>query len=201
MNRLFCRYETGWRVVNNLVQQKAQIRAQMLAKRQALSVAEQEQAAQRLVAQIQHLLAASLPQRVAGYWPMRGELDVRPVLAWLQSKGCQTALPRMADDGARHLTFHHWAGEDGELTAGAYGVMQPPADSLELIPELVLCPLVACDAQGNRLGYGGGYYDTTLEGLRRRQPSIRILGVGYAFQQLASLPIEPHDQPMELLLA
>jgi len=74
-----------------------------------------------------------------------------------------------------------------------------PVELTWMVPEIVIVPLVAWDAQGGRLGYGGGYYDRTLEGLRARGP---VLAIGFAFnaQQADALPLEPTDQPLDMIV-
>ena len=132
-------------------------------------------------------------QVLAGYWPMRGEADPRPALTgW----GGPVALPVVT--GARQpLIFRQWQG--GALDMGAYGTSHPPASAAELVPRVLIVPLVGFDAQMGRLGYGGGFYDRTLERLRAAGP---VTAIGFAFdgQRLEVIPQEPTDQPLDMVV-
>lgn len=135
---------------------------------------------------------------IAGYWPTRNELDIRILMSTLADKGYQTALPRITKK-AEPLSFHPWrTGED--LQAGRYNILEPANNSDVIIPDIVLVPVLAFDHEGNRLGYGGGYYDRTLAALRTEQKPITALGVAYSQQRLKSLPTFPHDEPINGIL-
>lgn len=131
---------------------------------------------------------------VSGYWPMGDEADVRPLLAWLAEIGCATALP-VVRERAQALEFRLW--RPGEaLEPGDHGTLHPAADAPAVTPSLVLVPLLAFDGRGHRLGYGGGYYDRTLEALRAAGPIIAV-GVAYACQQIEAVPSDGHDQRLD----
>ncbi|AFX98691.1 5-formyltetrahydrofolate cyclo-ligase [Candidatus Endolissoclinum faulkneri L2] len=127
---------------------------------------------------------------VSGYWPMRKEINVLPCLSALLSYGCRTALPVILED--KHaLIFRAWSPGD-QLVKGLYGTFEPRPDAEVVYPTLLLVPLVAFDRSGNRLGYGGGYYDRTLVSLHERH-AIRAIGVGYAGQEVNCVPVGAHD--------
>jgi 5-formyltetrahydrofolate cyclo-ligase len=122
---------------------------------------------------------------VAGFWPLPGEIDIRPLLFRLASAGQPIALPVTPRRGLA-LTFRRWA--PGEtLVAGRFGTLHPLGP--EIVPEWCLVPLLAFDRAGHRLGYGGGYYDRTLAAY----PQIVRLGIAFAAQQMAAVPVGPHD--------
>jgi len=136
---------------------------------------------------------------IAGYWPMEKarEFDVRFLMDEITKRGHQCALPCVNKD-SRVLSFKPWKPDD-ELVKGAYDVFEPQGDEL-VHPTIFLCPLLAFDRHGYRMGQGGGYYDATLAHYRA-QGKILAIGVGYGEQAvLFNLPYEPHDEPMDCIL-
>ena len=142
-----------------------------------------------------NLIAALAPhagQTLAGYWPMRDEADPRPAMAAHDGPVC---LPVVLGP-ARPLVFRRY---DGRLEPGGFGTSHPPADSPELRPEVLIVPLAGFDRQGNRLGYGGGFYDRTLELLRAGGPVVAV-GLAYAVQEIRAIPVEPTDQLLDIIV-
>lgn len=137
--------------------------------------------------------AALAPYRglvLAGYVPIGTEIDPLPVMSGWDGPVC---VPVIAGKG-RPLEFHRWT-PDCEMKEGPFGV-QVPAAACELVPEVLIVPLLAFDDKGNRLGYGGGFYDRTLEGLRARGEVV-ALGFAYGAQRAEVLPLEPTDQRLD----
>ncbi|HEY1836341.1 MAG TPA: 5-formyltetrahydrofolate cyclo-ligase [Rhizomicrobium sp.] len=140
---------------------------------------------------------------VAGYWPVRDEADPRVLMNALRTP---LALPRIDTKDAA-LSFRAWREADA-LVDNRHGIPEPRAEAKIVTPDVVLVPLLAFDAHGHRLGYGGGYYDRTLSLLARSatppaKPSLRALvtiGVAYAGQQVAALPREAHDRPLDMIV-
>jgi 5-formyltetrahydrofolate cyclo-ligase len=130
---------------------------------------------------------------VGGYRALPDEADPGLLLAALAERGCTIAFPRVtAKDAA--LEFH--AVPDGEaLTPGAFGVAEPLAHWPRAQPSVLLVPLLAFDALGHRLGYGGGYYDRSLAALKPR-----AIGVAFAGQQVDALPKDVHDYRLNAIL-
>ncbi|MDP3232893.1 MAG: 5-formyltetrahydrofolate cyclo-ligase [Myxococcales bacterium] len=140
---------------------------------------------------------STIPSVVAGTFPMRSELDPRPLMRRLEALGATLALPRTPRRG-QPLTFHRWdAGT--QLVTSRFGVTEPEAETPMVTPDLVLVPLLAFDRTGARLGYGGGYYDVTLTALRTSGP-VFALGLAYAAQELEHVPTEPHDVRLDAVL-
>ena len=136
-------------------------------------------------------------EMAAGYWPVRAEADPLPLMLALKAMGHGLCLPEVAARNAP-LLFRRWL--PGEpLTAGAYGIPAPGAGARLVTPSLVLVPGVWFDRQGARLGYGGGVYDRTLEGLRAKGPVLAI-GFAYAAQETEALPLELTDQPLDMIV-
>lgn len=135
---------------------------------------------------------------VAGYWPIQDEIDVRPLLRRLADGGASLALPAVTGVH-RRLAFRRWRIEI-PLEPDARGIMAPAASAQPAVPELVIVPLLAFDATGFRLGYGGGFYDATLKALRAERPATVAIGVAFAEQRLDGLPHESHDQVLDAVV-
>ena len=134
---------------------------------------------------------------VSGYHPLGGELDPRPLMRRLRAAGARIVLPvTVARDKA--LIFRGYSPGEA-LEADAIGVPAPGPDAPQLVPDLVITPLVAFDRTGARMGQGGGFYDRTLEALRAQGP-VFALGLAYAGQEVARLPHETHDQKLDAIL-
>jgi 5-formyltetrahydrofolate cyclo-ligase len=133
----------------------------------------------------------------AGYWPMAEEIDPRPLMEALVARGCLLCLP-VVEAKAAPLGFRAWRPGDA-LEAGPHGTVHPLSDASSLMPHMLLVPLLAFDGRLHRLGYGGGYYDRTLESLRAAGP-IRAVGLAFAAQRLDSLPAEADDQRLDAVL-
>jgi 5-formyltetrahydrofolate cyclo-ligase len=111
---------------------------------------------------------------VSGYWPFRGEPDLREWLERLEARGAQCALPVVVEARAP-LVFRIW--KRGEkLERGVWDIPVPAAGE-EVCPDVVIAPIVGYDRDAYRLGYGGGYFDRTLAAIRKRP---LIIGVGYS---------------------
>lgn len=132
---------------------------------------------------------------LAGYLPMRTEIDPRPAMAEAAAHG-PVCAPIIMGKGMA-LQFRQWQ-PDSALIPGEFGAPIPESGDW-IIPEILIVPLVAFDRNGGRLGYGGGFYDRTLEHLRARGPVLAI-GFAYAAQEAQDLLLEPTDQPMDLII-
>jgi 5-formyltetrahydrofolate cyclo-ligase len=132
---------------------------------------------------------------LAGYMPIRTEIDPLPAMEEAAAHG-PVAVP-VIEAAGQPLRFARWTPE-APMVEGAFGA-RVPADLQWVVPQIVIVPLVAFSRVGGRLGYGGGFYDRTLEGLRARGP---VLAIGFAFaaQQDDDLPLEPTDQPLDLIV-
>ena len=137
-------------------------------------------------------LAAHEGKTLAGYIPIRSEINPLPVMAaWTSAVGVPVI------QGAHEpLMFHQWS-PGCSMKDGPFGA-KVPEEERPVIPEVLIVPLVAFDARGFRLGYGGGFYDRTLELLRTRGP-VTAIGLAYAAQEADTLPLEPTDQPLDAI--
>ena len=134
---------------------------------------------------------------ISAYWPMGDEIDPRPLMEALHGRGHPLALPAIRAAG-QPLDFRAW--RPGEpLQPAGFGTREPPQSAPLVQPGLLLVPLLAFDAAGYRLGYGGGFYDRSLA-LLRRAGDILAVGLAYAAQQVPAVPREPTDQPLDLVV-
>ncbi|TWI38113.1 5-formyltetrahydrofolate cyclo-ligase [Paracoccus sulfuroxidans] len=165
---------------------KAELRRQALAARGAGG----DQA--RLTQLLTEALAPHAGRVLAGYWPMRDEADPRPAM---EAQGGEQCLPVVPGRDVP-LVFRRY---DGRLESGSFGTSHPPPECPEMTPEVLIVPLAGFDRAGNRIGYGGGFYDRTLEKLRARGPVVAI-GLAFAVQELEAIPAEPTDQPLDMII-
>lgn len=141
----------------------------------------------------------SMPPRVpmSGYWPLEGEMDVRPALLGYHRQGHPVGLPVVVAKG-EPLLFRCWDPAQ-ELVMGNFKVMTPPENAAPMVPRILLVPMLAFDPDGYRLGYGGGFYDRTLAKLRGAGHALAV-GVAYAAQEMPFVPRGPYDQPLDLIV-
>jgi 5-formyltetrahydrofolate cyclo-ligase len=173
---------------------KAELRGEARARRRALWRAGRG-AAERAAANLPPDVLAGIGA-ASLYSPMRDELDCGPLVRRLGQAGVRILLPVVVGP-AQPLEFREWT--KAPLVPDGAGVLAPPPAAASARPDLVVVPLLAWDARGHRLGYGGGYYDRTLAALRAEGP---VLAVGLAFegQRMDDLPHEPHDQKLDAIL-
>lgn len=114
---------------------------------------------------------------VAGFWPLVDEPDIRPLLTWLHEQGAHIALPAVAGPGIP-LEFHRWMPSDS-LIGGAFGVLEP-ARTRPVTPDVVLVPTLGFGPNGERLGYGGGYYDRSLAKLAENNRALVTIGIAWS---------------------
>ena len=149
---------------------------------------------------IDNLLGAgAIPEgaAVSGFWPIGGEIDLTPLLRALAARGHAIALPVVVGRD-RPLVFRAWR-EGDEMSEGAWGIREPLERAPEIAPRVLLVPLLAFDRAGYRLGYGGGFYDRSLEGLRARG-AVTAIGAAWAGQEVPAVPHGAHDQPLDWML-
>ena len=133
---------------------------------------------------------------VSGYIAIGSELDPAPVLRRIQRLGAKVCYPRIeADD---QMTFRVIKSED-DLEQGRFGLTQPGPHTEMASPTLVLAPLLAFDAAGNRLGYGKGHYDRALARLRE-SGRVFVCGLAYSDQEVVTIPTEPTDIPLDWIV-
>lgn len=131
------------------------------------------------------------------YWPLGSELDTKPLLRSLHDLGVACALP-VVERKDNPLSFRRWTPET-VLEPGAFNVLIPARTADYVTPDFVITPMLAFDAAGYRLGYGGGFYDRTLEKLRM-DDECRAIGFSYAAQEVAQVVTDSYDQRLDYIV-
>ncbi|MBI3557026.1 MAG: 5-formyltetrahydrofolate cyclo-ligase [Deltaproteobacteria bacterium] len=187
---------------------KQEIRKEILARRQALSAGEIDQRSQRIYRNFIGHLDEILPKQfstAAIYFPIRGEVDTRPFHKFFKNRKVRCLFPRVADVGSKDSLLDFYPVDDwSELQLGSFGIGEPAAASGAAIrPDVVMVPGLAYSHDAHRLGFGGGYYDRTIDswtasGIRS---SVKLIGLSYEFQVLQQLPCEPHDHQLDFVVS
>jgi 5-formyltetrahydrofolate cyclo-ligase len=184
--------------VDDILAQKRTLRAQATARRGALE-ARVRAAAAAALARTGLAFLAPRPRAtiVSAFAPLPDELRLWPLLRRLARERYQLAMPVMRGKGDA-LMFRAWKPGDA-MDRRVWGIAEPRADHPELDPDILLVPLLAFDARGFRLGYGGGYYDRTLRALRAKKPIVAV-GVAYDQQAVDVVPHLDYDERLDWVL-
>ena len=177
---------------------RATLRRQLVERRLALSADQCAALSATICSQLQAHFAPLAALRVAFCWPVKNEPDLRPLIAAWQAAahpGFAALLPVVVEPGAP-LAFRAWS-PDSELTADRYGIPTPAAGEF-VVPQALLLPVNGFDADGYRIGYGGGFFDRTLAAL---DPAPLAIGVGFELARVASIRPEPHDIRLDAMVS
>ncbi|NIX77915.1 5-formyltetrahydrofolate cyclo-ligase [Microvirga terricola] len=174
---------------------KNQLRREAFARREALDDVFRREASQRIAERALGFSDLDDLTPIGGYWPIRSEVDPRPLMEGLVARGQGVALSQMIEP---HLTFRLWQPGDTLVPAG-FGVQEPHPDAPEALPVALLVPLLAFDRRGGRIGYGKGYFDRAIAALEQRH-RILTIGLAYAVQEIEQVPVEPHDRPLDIIV-
>lgn len=180
--------------MSDVRERKQALRKDATASRAAAAATADGAAAERLADNFQEAVPAPDGAVVSGFHPFGEEIDVMVLLRHLSAAGHELALPVVAAPG-EPLVFRRWRKGDA-MDEGPFGIKEPRAEAPVLTPEVVLVPLLAFDRRGYRLGYGGGFYDRTLAGLRAGG-KVLAAGVAYAAQEVEDVPREDTDEPLD----
>lgn len=176
---------------------KKELRAEALVRRKEAFARHGADASRRIAAQGLDFLGIKPDTIVSGFAAIRDEINPAALMSWLHAEGFRLALPVMQGRG-KPLLLRSWTPGD-MMAPAAWGIAEPLDDKPEVDPDVVLVPLLAFDARGHRLGYGGGFYDRTLNRLRK---SKRIVAVGLAYdeQRVDEVPVESYDEKLDWVL-
>jgi 5-formyltetrahydrofolate cyclo-ligase len=178
----------------HLAQWRTGMRAELIARRLAAPAAERE----AWSLEISLILLRAVPWRerlnVGFCWPHKGEYDARPLLRSLRERGMQTALP-VIEQRNQPMIFRLWS-PAAAMEEGPLGIPRP-VGTAQVVPDVLLAPMVGFGRSGDRLGYGGGYFDRTLAAL---EPRPLCIGVGFELSQVDSIFPQPYDVPMDAIV-
>jgi 5-formyltetrahydrofolate cyclo-ligase len=174
---------------------KARLRDEVFARRDALDPVWRAEASLAMAER-----AAAIPELrdrepVSGFWPIRSEIDVKILLEALHARGQTVCLPVVARPA---MIFRAWR-PGGELVRSGFGVSEPAPTAPEVSPRAMLVPLAAFDRRGGRIGYGKGHFDKAIAAVEARHPVLTV-GVAFSVQEVASVPMEPHDRHLDLIV-
>ncbi|MGM0782569.1 MAG: 5-formyltetrahydrofolate cyclo-ligase [Pseudomonadota bacterium] len=187
---------------------RRRLRRELRRRRRTLSTRQQRLAAEALCHRLRRLPEVKRARRVALYLPNDGEIDPQPLIPWLRRRGARVYLPvlRPLSDNALWFVHYHrntpmrrnrFGIPEPEARHGAHRARRQPAWTLDLI----LLPLVGFDAQGNRLGMGGGFYDRSLAFTRRTGPRPILIGLAHECQRVERLPAALWDVPLDAIVS
>jgi 5-formyltetrahydrofolate cyclo-ligase len=175
---------------------KAELRAEALHRRDALPAAMRAGAAEQIATRAFPLPIAK-GTIVAGFMPMKTEINPLPLMRKLAEAGAQLALPAIAGRG-QPLVMRAYAFGD-ELARGQWGIREPKPDAAQVDPDILIVPLAAFDRRGHRIGYGAGYYDMIIKALRAKK-DITAVGIAFAAQEIREVPATPRDERLDFVL-
>ena len=168
-------------------------RERLIAERLALPPELRREQAERIAARLDDLVHPVAGLTVSTYWPLHGEPDLRPWMERIIARGGRCALPVVVVKNAP-LIFRAWT-PGAKMERGFWNI-PVPAGGVEIVPDIIVAPVVGFDSECYRLGYGGGYFDRTLATLHG---SHRVIGVGYSSARIATIHPQPHDIPMNAI--
>lgn len=173
---------------------RARLRREKIAARLALAPEDHRRLSAALEEQLARQVAALPVGTLAFCWPIRAEFDARPLVARLLALGWRAAIPTVIERDAA-MVFRAWTPQT-TMSVDPYGIPVPAA-GICVRPDLLLLPLVAFDAAGFRLGYGGGYFDRTLAAM---VPRPLAFGVGFELARAPSVCPQRHDIPLDAVV-
>jgi 5-formyltetrahydrofolate cyclo-ligase len=174
---------------------KDRLRETAFARRNALDRDWRRQASRTIAERALSLPELKDVQPVGGYWPIRSEVDPRPIMRGLVKRGRTVALSQILHP---KLSWREWRPGD-VLVKGGFGVREPGPDAPECFPKALLVPLAAFDRACHRLGYGKGHFDRSIAALSELHPVFAI-GLAYSMQEVATVPAEAHDRRLDIIV-
>jgi 5-formyltetrahydrofolate cyclo-ligase len=178
-------------------EQKAAIRNERLALRDAMTPQARIEAGQTMAVHAGDHIAFASGTVISGFWPIRSEADIRPLMAHLRARGARLCLPVVLD--RETIVFRAWE-PDAPVVKTGFGTTGPGPEAALLEPDILLVPLSAFDTAGNRIGYGAGHYDRAIDRLKAKGRAPKLIGIAFDCQEVASVPVEPHDVPLDAIL-
>lgn len=178
-------------------EQKAAIRNERLALRDAMTAQARIDGSHAMTTHAGDRIDFAPGTVISGFWPIRSEADIRPLMARLRTRGARLCLPVVLD--RETIVFREFV-VDAPVVKTGFGTTGPGPDAAELDPDILLVPLSAFDGTGHRIGYGAGHYDRAIDRLKAKGRLPKLIGIAFDCQEVASVPAEPHDVPLDAIL-
>ena len=176
---------------------KAALRADAMARRDALPEDVRARASAQIVERALAVIEPLKPGVVAAYHAIRTEVVPAAIVDWALRRGLVVVLPAVRN--AATLVFRRYRAGD-PLAAGGFGTLSPTPDAPEIAPDVVVTPMIAFDRAGVRLGHGRGYYDRGILALHAKGLRPALVGLAFSVQEVGAIPTEPHDVGMDWIV-
>jgi 5-formyltetrahydrofolate cyclo-ligase len=176
---------------------KSELRAAIHARRDGLPIEQRRRMSEQICERATSLEMLADARVLGVYMPIRSEVDPLPIIDWAFARSFEVALPAIGDDDV--MVFRRYRHGDA-LVRSRFGTQKPPDAADEIDPHVVVVPIIGFDRTGMRLGHGRGYYDRALAALAARGRRPIQVGVAFSVQEVASIPAEGHDIPMDYIV-
>jgi 5-formyltetrahydrofolate cyclo-ligase len=176
---------------------KAELRRRILALRDAITAEQRIEMGLAAAAHGNAHINIEPGAIVSGFFPIRSEIDIRPLMDALRVKGARLCVPTILD--RQTIEFRELV-RGGQLIDTGFGTVGPGGDAPVLVPDLMLMPLAAFDRRGHRIGYGAGHYDRAIDRIRQAGKAPRLFGIAFSVQEVAHVPDGPHDRCMDAIV-
>jgi 5-formyltetrahydrofolate cyclo-ligase len=180
---------------SSLPEMKSRLRDEAFARRDGLDPIWRSQASLAMAERALTVRELQEREPISAFWPILSEIDVKILLEALHARGQKLCLPVVAKPA---MLFRTWKPGD-ELVKSRLGVHEPVAEAEQVSPRAMLVPLAAFDRQGGRIGYGKGHFDTAIAALETHHPVLTV-GVAFSVQEVARVPMEPHDRCIDVIV-
>jgi 5-formyltetrahydrofolate cyclo-ligase len=177
--------------------QKAALRAERLAARDAMTAEDRIEKSMRIADAGGSLIDVGLGEDVSGFFPIRSEVDVRPLMQRLRERGARLSVPVVLDK--QTIEFRELV-PGAPLVSTGFGTFGPGPEARVVDPGLMLVPLAAFDRAGHRIGYGAGFYDRAISRLHEKGKRPRLIGIAFDCQEIDIVPAEEHDVALDAIL-
>ena len=179
------------------IEAKAELRRRILALRDTITAEQRIEMSLAAAAHGKAHIDIEPGTIVSGFFPIRSEIDIRPLMDFLRAKGARLCVPAILDKTT--IEFRELV-RGAELIDTGFGTVGPGGDAPVLVPGMMLMPLAAFDRRGHRIGYGAGHYDRAINRISAAGRKPRLVGIAFSMQEVAHVPEGPHDRAMDAIV-
>lgn len=183
----------------NIDEAKKSLRKKFLNLRNSLDFDTSNKLSKRISNNFFETISLNNNDVVAIYMPIAGEVDSMHLYNRLLEKGCKICLPKIIDK-KKPLTFKSYSLDEKLIKNQFFKVFEPSNQNAEMIPNILIVPLLSYDKNNNRLGYGGGFYDLTITNLKENNKNLLCVGLAYSIQETANIPINKFDIALDIII-